>query len=748
MVLVQTEQTIQGFSEKTALLGVQLDYYDYVDARHSSKRSSRDVKREQEVFSEPSKNILISEIEKYAVAGTTEYQQQEAQREFDRKLKSVAMLDYPPHILQPIVASVIDYALSSQSDRTPKARLAAAQIVAAIGNNTVVDAVSVRQIMNDDKKILRTSTKDTSDIILQDRHDAAIEMLKGFGVKLYADETPPIMHTISRYINETASKAINLSKEHAKTVKAAGTIGAVAVSILTPIAAQASTPVRPVSSLSQSSGSVSGGTNASPNTSTTSETTLQVTPIPDSNSEGISFGGSASVMGDSATTPNTVTNPVVSTEHQTPVAPVQTVIETQPTFSFNAAPPTETQTPTVAVPSPVESNSPAPAPTEAIGIPAVAAPAVETVASPSSPNQTPLTSDQINAQTITSKLANDGDIEYAVSFIGSTFSADAEGSSSPEQAPMAPNATLLASLQTTESSYKDLLYANGHSDVNYIHTTQMTIAVLEAIANNPAIIQSKAVQGLVSDAIPPTDAYQLRLFNQYLATAKLPANSELIAGISDPILQNRVQEMYAYVLMADTSDATQEANIQTMKDEDAEAAKEAAAKAAAIAQAQAEAKAAADAVQQKVAVPAPVADTSATTTIENTINAELNQRSDYKGTEDEYDWGNCTAIGAAIEADLGTPIPNNWGNAIQWAGSAEKQGYTVSDSPEVGYVWQTATLTSPNNKYGHDGVVVQKNPDGSWVIAEGNHEGLNKVDYRTMPASDLSQSNFIDPVKP
>lgn len=74
-------------------------------------------------------------------------------------------------------------------------------------------------------------------------------------------------------------------------------------------------------------------------------------------------------------------------------------------------------------------------------------------------------------------------------------------------------------------------------------------------------------------------------------------------------------------------------------------------------------------------------------------------------------------------------IPNNWGNANQWAYNARVQGYRVDDKPEVGAVAQTSRGSS-----GHVALVIAVTGDNV-TIKEMNFRRLNVISTRTVPSS-------------
>ena len=107
-------------------------------------------------------------------------------------------------------------------------------------------------------------------------------------------------------------------------------------------------------------------------------------------------------------------------------------------------------------------------------------------------------------------------------------------------------------------------------------------------------------------------------------------------------------------------------------------------------------------------------------------------------TDDLYAPGNCTYWAALRRGQTGEAIPNTWGDAYEWAGRAEADGYTVDHIPTVGAIMQTS-----GGSLGHVAYVENVNANGTWHISEMNVVGLGVVDYRTMPASAAADYEFI-----
>lgn len=105
-----------------------------------------------------------------------------------------------------------------------------------------------------------------------------------------------------------------------------------------------------------------------------------------------------------------------------------------------------------------------------------------------------------------------------------------------------------------------------------------------------------------------------------------------------------------------------------------------------------------------------------------------------------YAYGYCTYWAASRRAQIGRPVPNNWGNAATWADGARAMGMRVDHIPEAGAVMQVG---GGWGGFGHVAFVERVNPDGSWTISEMNFSGWNVVDQRTLSAGEAGSYNFI-----
>lgn len=117
-----------------------------------------------------------------------------------------------------------------------------------------------------------------------------------------------------------------------------------------------------------------------------------------------------------------------------------------------------------------------------------------------------------------------------------------------------------------------------------------------------------------------------------------------------------------------------------------------------------------------------------------------------------YDYGFCTWYAANRRAQLGRPIPSNFGDAWTWDDRAIASGiFTVNREPGVGAI----AVTSSNRRPGHVAIVEAINADGSIWISEMNSRGQvsmtnstptggwGKVDWKIIPADQARTINYI-----
>lgn len=107
-----------------------------------------------------------------------------------------------------------------------------------------------------------------------------------------------------------------------------------------------------------------------------------------------------------------------------------------------------------------------------------------------------------------------------------------------------------------------------------------------------------------------------------------------------------------------------------------------------------------------------------------------------------YTTGQCTYYAFDRRAELGKPIGSLWGNASNWAYSANQAGFNVNHTPEVGAVFQSGPGQNGAGAYGHVGVVESINSNGSVTVSEMNwNGGVNVKSYRTI--SNPNSYNYI-----
>ena len=101
-----------------------------------------------------------------------------------------------------------------------------------------------------------------------------------------------------------------------------------------------------------------------------------------------------------------------------------------------------------------------------------------------------------------------------------------------------------------------------------------------------------------------------------------------------------------------------------------------------------------------------------------------------------YTSGQCTWY---VYDKVGGTIGSTWGNANNWATSAQSAGYTVNHTPEKGSILQSSA-----GAYGHVAYVESVGSDGSVTVSEMNYNGgPYVVDTRTISSSEASSYNYI-----
>ncbi len=103
-------------------------------------------------------------------------------------------------------------------------------------------------------------------------------------------------------------------------------------------------------------------------------------------------------------------------------------------------------------------------------------------------------------------------------------------------------------------------------------------------------------------------------------------------------------------------------------------------------------------------------------------------------------WGQCTYYAWWWRETVGNPLPAALtGDAKYWANNARALGMLVDNTPEAGAVFQTT-----GGWYGHVGVVLRINDDGSILVREMNYGYRSGViTESTIPANSVGNFNYI-----
>ncbi len=109
-----------------------------------------------------------------------------------------------------------------------------------------------------------------------------------------------------------------------------------------------------------------------------------------------------------------------------------------------------------------------------------------------------------------------------------------------------------------------------------------------------------------------------------------------------------------------------------------------------------------------------------------------------------YTPGQCTFGAARKRAEMGRPIPSNWGSAFTWDDAARAQGYRVDNSPEIGAIMQSDGWTSTRNFFYiyHVGVVVNVDAEFYYVY-DMNYAGPWSERVHKFPLASAQYYNFI-----
>ena len=97
-----------------------------------------------------------------------------------------------------------------------------------------------------------------------------------------------------------------------------------------------------------------------------------------------------------------------------------------------------------------------------------------------------------------------------------------------------------------------------------------------------------------------------------------------------------------------------------------------------------------------------------------------------------FPWGWCTWY-------VSTRRNVTWvGDAYQWFGNAQAQGYPVGSSPQAGSI-----MVTWESGLGHVAYVESVNADGSWLVSEANFRGFGVTSQRVIKPGQVPLIGFI-----
>jgi surface antigen len=115
-----------------------------------------------------------------------------------------------------------------------------------------------------------------------------------------------------------------------------------------------------------------------------------------------------------------------------------------------------------------------------------------------------------------------------------------------------------------------------------------------------------------------------------------------------------------------------------------------------------------------------------------------------------YDYGWCTWWAAKRRADVGKPVPANFGNACNWVRAAQRAGIPTGRTPQV-----HAVIFTNSGCLGHVAFVEEVNEDGSIWVTDMNSRGQvsktdstpaggwNRVSWRRVTPDQFGRFQFI-----
>lgn len=581
---------IEGAQSSYATLPrILLDY----DELQQKNLSTRQVDRQAKQIYVDTENVLQQVLGEFRSVVSdkfaTEDQVAMATFEFEQKVHTARLIDFPEDAMIKISRSILDTTFDADS----RVAQAAAMLASVFGNTPTLNSSKEQYLKN--KLVKAVASK-----VLNSKVPKTMLQTMGIGV-------------VEGSKDSLTDKVIKSAEKHGRSVVATAGIMAVAGSVLFPNVAHASEPTPQVTPIAQTVNTTGPEiVSVSPSNSIldTSPKTISITP-----DTGAPIPTTPEVVAVKAETKTNSSDKKKSSLIPSPSS-AQGVLDSNKTL--NSAPPKisigpdnsadATNSPEVVSIAPSVDTSPTIPSPEQLGdstttpnapiTPAPISLTPEQPATPSTPDQQ-LTANQIALQSITAEIDNN-DIDLATAKIIMAFHVDPvpsdSASANKDNTATVPNTALKANIDSLRIAYAALLAAGGHSDINAENTTIAAITILNAASNDLSILQSKDLMSLVDNAKTPTDAYQARVFKTFsdAATKTFTDNPDLMKSLTS-IDATRLQEIYAYILMNETSDADLANAAQVLRDEDAKAAAEKLAADKAAADKAAAEKAAADA---------------------------------------------------------------------------------------------------------------------------------------------------------
>lgn len=108
----------------------------------------------------------------------------------------------------------------------------------------------------------------------------------------------------------------------------------------------------------------------------------------------------------------------------------------------------------------------------------------------------------------------------------------------------------------------------------------------------------------------------------------------------------------------------------------------------------------------------------------------------FSGPGEDFPWGQCTWFAAGAAASWLTNT-SGFGDAHNWLGAAQKNGYNTGGTPKVGAVVVYGAGGGYDAQAGHVGIVTAVNPDGTMQVTSDHWSGLGSTHIGTSTMADV-----------